>query len=917
MPEFVINLWLRVKALIRRRELERDLEDEMSFHLALREAGYQASGAAADEAHTAARREFGNVAGFKETCRDMWTFASFEHLWQDLRFAARTLSKEPGFTAMAIVSLGLGIGANTAVFTLVNDLLLKTIPVEDPGHLISMGAAEGSGVMGGLTGKVDIFPYSFYKQTESTRAVFREVAAYGSFAVRVSARPVGQSSAGAEQANSSLVSGNYFHVLGVQPLIGREIGPGDAETAGSQAVAVLSYDFWQRRFSGDPAVVGKAIVVNGTPFMIVGVMAPKFYGMALDARPPDMWMPLTMQAQAMLRPSLLDRNGPYWLHMAGRLQSGVTLAQAQEWISIQLRRYMTDEEGPGIKADRKQEIDTVSVELMPGGRGVSYLRGQYAEPLRILMGVVALVLLIACANLANFFLAKIATRQHEITTRLALGAGVSRIVRQMLTETLTIAFLGGALGLALAAWGTRALISFVVRGAVRSPFDPDPDLRVLCFTFGISLLTGLLFGLAPAWQASRVSVASGMRVGSRSVVGGVRSGHFPLSKILVTVQVALSLVLLVGAGLFVRTLNNLEKQAFGFDRSNVVTAELDTRLAGYKPEALTALYGRLLEKAETIPGVRSASFSSLPPLGDGSWDLMVFVHGHVQQTHEDLSSSINSVTPRYFETAGIPLVAGRFFGPGDIPGASQVLIVNEQMVRHFFPNGDALGQYIAVGGSVKGEWQIVGIVKDGKYKDAREAPRPMIFFPLQQLSGEDLYAFVLMVRTNRDSASIASELRRALAQVDGNIPMRRVSTLSELVDSSMARERMVSRLSSFFSLLALLLASIGLYGVMSYNVVRRSNEIGIRMALGAKRSEVLWMVLRETVALLALGIVIGVPVTFAATRFVASQLFGLTPFDPVTVTMAVLSIAVVTIVAGYLPARRATKVDPLVALRYE
>ena len=646
-------------------------------------------------------------------------------------------------------------------------------------------------------------------------------------------------------------------------------------------------------------------------------MPPKFYGMALDARPPDMWMPLTMQARTMLRPSLLDRNGPYWLHMVSRLQPGVSLTQAQQWISIQLRRYMTDEEGAGIRADRKQEIEAVSVELKPGGRGVSYLRGQYAEPLRILMGVVALVLLIACANLANFFLAKIAARQHEITTRLALGAGVSRIVRQMLTETLTIAFLGGALGLALAAWGTRALISFVVGGAVRSPFDPNPDLRVLCFTFGISLLTGLLFGLAPAWQASRVSVASGMRVGSRSVIGGVRSGRFPLSKILVTVQVALSLVLLVGAGLFVRTLNNLEKQAFGFDRSNVVTAELDTRLAGYKPEALNALYGRLLGKVETIPGVRSASFSSLPPLGDGSWDLMVFVHGHVQQPHEDLSSSINSVTPRYFETAGIPLVAGRFFGPGDIPGASQVVIVNEQMVRHFFPNGDALGKYITVGGSVKGEWQIVGIVKDGKYKDAREAPRPMVFFPLQQLSGEDLYAFVLMVRTNRDSASIAGELRQTLAQIDGSIPMRRVSTLSELVDSSMARERMVSRLSGFFSLLALLLASIGLYGVMSYNVVRRSNEIGIRMALGAKSGEVLWMVLQETVALLVLGIAIGVPVTLAATRLVASLLFGLTPFDLPTVTMAALSIAVVTIIAGYLPARRATKVDPLVALRYE
>ncbi|MGA7414093.1 MAG: ABC transporter permease [Bryobacteraceae bacterium] len=915
MSEFLINVWLRAKALVRRRQLDRDLEEEMSFHLALREAGYQAAGTPVDEAHTAARLEFGNVAGFKEGCRDMWTFVSLENLWQDLRFAVRTLSKEPAFTAMAILSLGLGIGANTAVFTLVNDLLLKTIPVQDPDHLVSMGTAESSGVMGGLTGKVDIFPYSFYKQAAGNREVFREVAAYGSFWFPVSVRPAGPSSGPAEQAISSLVSGDYFHLLGVQPLIGREIGPGDAESPGSYAVAVLSYDYWQRRFSGDPAVLGKTIVVNGSPFIVIGVTPAKFYGVALGGLASDMWLPLTMQAQAMLRPSLLERNGPYWLHMIGRLQPGVSLAQAQQQFSIALRRYMADEEGAGIRADRKEEIQAVSVELKPGGRGVSYLRGQYAESLRILMAVVALVLLIACANLANFFLAKIARRQHEITTRLALGAGVSRIIRQMLTETLTIAFLGGALGLLLAGWGTRALISFVVGGSVRTPFDPNPDFLVLCFTFGISLVTGLLFGLAPAWQASRVSVASGMRVGSRSVSGGVRAGRFPLSKILVTVQVALSLVLLVGAGLFVRTLNNLENQPFGFDRSNVVTLQLDTRLAGYKPEQLYALHERLLAKVEAIPAVSSASLSDFLPLAEGSWDLMILVRGHVQQPHEDLSSSINGVSPRYFETAGIPLVAGRVFAQGDTPGSTKVAIVNQAMAKHFFPSGDALGKYISVTGDIP--WQVVGVVKDGKYKNAREAPRPVVFLPLQQLSGEDLHANRLMVRTSRDPLQATADLRRALAQVDSSIPISSVTTLAEEVDRSLAREQLVSRLSSFFSLLALLLACIGLYGVMSYNVVRRSNEIGIRMALGAKARGVLWMVLRETVALLLFGIAIGVPVTLAATRYVESQLFGLTPFDPVTVLAAIAAISVVTITAGYLPARRATKVDPLVALRYE
>lgn len=915
MPEFLVNLLLRVKVLVRRRQLDRDLEEEMSFHLALREASYKASGAAPSEAQTAARREFGNVAGFKEACRDMWTFVSLENLWQDLRFALRTLGKEPGFTAMAIVSLGLGIGANTAVFTLVNDLLLKTIPVEDPDHLLSLGKAEGAGVLGGLSGKVDIFSYSFFKQVEGSPDAFRNVAAYGSFQFVMSVRPSGKTSIAAEQAYGSLVSGGFFQVLGVEPLLGREINSEDARQPGGQPVTVLSYDYWQRRMSGDPEAVGKTIALNGTPFTVVGVMPPKFYGMVLDDRPPDLWVPVTMQEQAMLRSSLIGRNGPYWLHMVGRLQPGVSLSQAQQWVSLALRRYMTDEEGVGIRADRKQDIQTVSIELMPGGRGVSFLRGQYAEPLRVLMGIVALVLLIACANLANFFLAKIATRQHEITTRLALGAGVSRIVRQMLTETLTIAFLGGTLGLALGAWGTRALISFVVGGAVRTPFDPNPDMRVLSFTFGISLLTGLLFGLAPAWQASRISVASGMRAGSRSVTGGVRSGRFPLSKMLLTVQVALSLVLLVGAGLFVRTLNNLENQSFGFNRSNVLTMEVDTKLAGYKPEALNGLYERLLERIETVPGVQSMSLSGLPPMAGGSWNLMIGVRGHVSQPHEDRLSSINSVTPRYFETAGTPLVEGRFFAQGDHSGSAKVVIVNETMAKHFFPSGGALGKHISVIGAT--EWEVVGIVKDGKYNSARETPQSMVFLPLQQLSGDDLYASLLMVRTTRDPSKMTGELRQALAQVDSNIPVLRVATLSEQVDHSMAREQMVSRLSSFFSLLALLLACIGLYGVMSYNVVRRANEIGIRMALGAKAGEVLWMVLRETVVLLLVGIAIGVPVTLAATRYVESQLFGLSFFDPLTVAGAVVSIAVVTVAAGYLPARRATKVDPLVALRYE
>ena len=910
-------IWLRLRALFMRRQLDRDLEEELSFHLALREARHAECGVAAADARAVARREFGNVAEFKEACRDMWTFVSLESLWQDLRFAMRTFRKEPGFTAMAILSLALGIGANSAVFTLTNDLLLKAIPVQDPRHLVSLGKAEGAGVLGGLSGSLDIFPYELYKQIENRRDVFEGVCAFGSFPVVVGVRP-GDSAGPVGQATSALVSGDFFKVLGVKTVLGRTIESADADAPGRQPVAVISYDYWRQNYYADPAVIGRPMVLNGTLFTVIGVAPPKFYGVALDAQPPDMWLPVTMQEQAMLRPTLLGQNGPYWLHMMARLRPQVSMTQAREWLKLELRRYMIDSEGgTTLSADRRREIQRSFIELVPGGRGVSYLRGQYEEPLRILMGIVGLVLLIACANLANFFLAKMATREKEISTRLALGAGAYRIVRQMLTETLLLSFSGGAVGLLLAAWGTRALIRFVVEGAARTPFDPNPDLRVLVFTFGVSLLTGLLFGVAPAWRARRMNLAPGLKAGSRSVSGdGIRSGRFPLSKVLLTTQVALSMVLLVGAGLFLRTLRNLDKQSFGFDRVNVLEVDLDLRLAGYKPEQLIGLYERMLGNLNALPGIRSVSLSGVPPISGGKWSLTVFARGHVPQPHEDLSSSINSVAPRYFETSGTPLLAGRAMGSQDTAGSTQVVVVNQTLANRFFPHGDALGGHLTID-NVKGDWEVVGIVASGKYNTARETPQSMVFLPLPQLSGEDLYANCLLVRTSGDPLRVIGEFREALVRIDRNIPVLRVTTLSEQVDRSMAHEELVSRLSIFFALLALLLACIGLYGVMSYNVVRRANEIGIRMALGAQANGVLWLVLRETLVLLALGIAVGVPATLAATRLVRSQLFGLSSFDPATVAIATLAILLVTAIAGYLPARRATRVDPLVALRYE
>ena len=918
MPEWISNFRLRMKAALRRRELDRDLEEEMRFHLALAKSRHEARGRGADEARAAAQREFGNVTRFQEVCRDMWTFVAFENLWQDVRFAARMLAKQPGFTAMAILSLGLGIGANTAVFTLMNDLLLKDLPVNDPEHLVAIGNGESIGVMVGLSGKIDIFPYDFFRGVESQREPFQGTAAYGTFSVRVAVRPGGAPAGPAEQAFGQLVSGNFFRVVGAHAIAGRAIEPSDDAEPGRGTVAVISYDYWQRRFAGDPGAIGRTIVMNQTPFTVIGVAPPRFYGVALESSPPDMWLPLTMQPQVMQQPSFLVPNGPYWLHMVGRLRSGVSMAQAQEWTTLRMRRYMLQAEGTTIATDRREDIAKSSVELIQGGHGVSTIRGRYAGAVVALMGIVVLVLLIACANLANYFLAKMAMREREITTRLALGAATSRIVRQMLTEAMMLSLIGGCLGILLAAWGTRALIAFLGSYGERTPFDPTPDAAVLAFTAGVSLLTGLSFGLVPAWRATRMNLAPGLKSSSRSIAGeNVRLSRFPISKILLTAQVALSLVLLMGAGLFVGTLRNLENQSFGFNPSHVLFAEVDPRLAGYKPDQLPALYQRLLAELSAQAGAQSVSISYSPPIWRGSWTIPIFVKGHLAQPHEDLVSSINSVTPGYFQTAGIRLVAGRLLGQHDGAGSARVVVVNQTMAKRFFPGSDPLGKHMSVGEAARGDWEIVGVVEDGKYTGPREEPTPMVFLPVLQLKGEDLFTHTVLIRTLADPAGAKEALRRVLAQVDPNLPPLRMETLNELVDQSVAREQMVSRLSTFFSLLALLLACVGLYGVMSYSVVRRANEIGIRMALGAQRNGVLWLVLRETLVLLALGIGLGVPAALAATQYIRSQLFGVGPFDPLTLALAISVIVLVTVIAGYLPARRATGMDPLVALRYE
>ena len=943
------NLFRGVRSLFRKQMVDRELDEELDGYFEASVAQKQRSGMTLEAARRAAYAELGSRNAVKHQVWSSRWESTVEGILQDLRVSVRTLAKTPGFTVVALLSLALGIGGNTAIFTLINQVLLRNLPVREPQQLFAIGTSQSAGIAGGidLGDFGGFFPWDFARQLQEDPGPFHGIASYCSFSDKVSVRVSSASGGQALLAPANLISGNYFLVLGAQPLLGRTILPSDDTTPGTGAVVVLSYHFWQSALSSDPHIVGRSIDINGTAFEVVGVMRDGFHGIKQELSAVELWTPVSMQAAVMQSPSMLTQHsGLYFLHAFGRVDASAVsdkaaLSKFQNWLDQQVRSGIREREGKTMSAARQQEIGRVHVPLVPAAQGVSMIRSEYGVSLKILMGVVGLVLLIACANLANFLLARATMRQRETATRLALGSSRMRIVRQGLVETFLLSAAGGVLGLGVAFAATRSLIAFVSHGDSYIAMNPAPDAKILLFTLAVTLMTGLLFGLAPAVSAARSGVRGTLTSSARTVEssGGRLSRFWP--KALVSAQVVLSLLLVVTAGLFLRSLRNLENQDYGFERSHLLLVDINERLAGYAPHQVPALHQVLLERLAAIPGVRSAALSEMPPIAFGAWSAPIGLSGYTAAPKENTNSILNRVSGQYFETAGISIVAGRAITAADTATSLKVAVVSQTVARRFFPKGDVIGRQLTIEiDSVHGPWQIVGIARDTRPGNPHDTdPVLMTYIPLAQIEpyvapagdasnspaagaassareeNQNLFASTILLRTSGDPAGIISALRSTVAGIDPNLPIVQVTTIREQVSNLISHDELISRLTAIFSLLALLLAAIGLYGVMAHNVARRRNEIGIRLALGAQGSGVVSMILRESVLLLAVGMALGLPLTLVATRILRQQLFQLNPVDPFTFAAAVMVIAGTTIVAAWLPARAAARVNPVAALR--
>jgi predicted permease len=923
---------MRLRALFHRADIERDLDDELSFHLEKEIEQNLARGMGREEARLAALRSFGGVEKFKEEARDVRGVRLLEDSWQDLRYGLRLMRKAPGFTAIAVLSLALGIGANTALFSLVDAVLLNKLAVKEPEQLVlfnwragrafrfngSRGIYVGGdppGMRGGSSFEYHTFEKMrddlLHKQDGPLASLFA-FANLRDLTVLVDEQ--------AEVGQGQAVSGGYFAGLEVPAQLGRTITEEDDNPIAQPAV-VLSHRYWQKRFGADSSVIGKRIKLNQTAFTIIGVTPPDFTGTSQVDYHPDLYVPIAFEQTLLGEATAMDRPGKpgiWWLHLMGRLKPGATIEQARDSLNGTFQSLALEMMPPAKKANEPSQLeqkDYPNLVALSGSRGMWEMRKLYSFAIYVLFGVVGLILLIACANVANLLLSRAALRGAEITIRLAVGAGRWRLIRQLLTESVLLSTLGGAVGVLFALWGKDALSAM---GTGNGDFLPDNieyslNWRVLGFTLVISLLTGLLFGLAPAWRATSLDLSTALKESNRSAGSMSRSR---ISKTLVILQVAISLVLLVGAGLFMRTLRNLERVELGFNRENLLLFSLQPGSNGYKDERLLQFYQRISERLDALPEARSATFASIPLIAHYENNSTILLPGETPQSGAEHMTNIQIVRENYFTTMEIPLLRGRHFTAQDDERAPKVAVISETLARKYFANDDPIGKRVGFGEKTAGKIEIVGIARDIKYASQREEDEPLIYMPWQQ-NTEELGQGYFAIRTTGDPTALIAAVRQSVREVDNNLPVTEFKTQAALANETIRPDRIFANLLSFFGLLALLLAAIGLYGVLAYSVTQRTREIGIRLALGAQRSDVLRLVIWQGLKLVLIGLAVGALAAFALTKVIASQLYGIRATDPMTFLMVGALLMIIALLACWLPARRATKVDPLIALRTE
>jgi predicted permease len=917
MPFFrKVTWWLR------RRQKEDDVRDELQFHLSEETDERGAEGLSADQAAAAARRDLGNVTLVREDARALWSWVLLEQMAQDLRYGVRAMFKNRMFTALAALSLALGIGANTAIYSFMDSILLRSLPVSDPASLVVMKwrsrPVNGSDfVMHGGDGSVyadgagriaAVFPFPAFEHLRAVSAPILSSLFAHKKAGNVNVRVRNE----AELVQGEYVTGGFFDGLAVVPTAGRLIHPAD-DLAGATPVAVLSMGYSQSRFGSAEAAAGQAILVNNVSFTVIGVAPPEFFGVD-PAEAPQIYLPMqtrgsfdTVGARAFSDPNF------YWVEIMGRLRPGVDLAHAQATLAGSFNQWVT-----GTADDQeRQNLPVLSLEA--GAGGLDSLRRQYSKPLYVLLSMVGLILAIACANTANLLLARASARKREIAVRLSLGAGRWRVIRQLLTESVLLASLSGALGVIVALFGIRVLTRLLANGRAGFTLHAELNWHVLGVTLVLSVLCGMLFGLVPAMQSTRPSLMPILRDRSMGDARARLSDRIPrvsLMQVLVVAQIAISLLLLVGAGLFVRTLSNLQSISLGFTPENVLLFDVNAPQAGLTDTKITAFYSDLQRRLNEVPGVRGVTLSHASLIRAGR-SHPTTVNGVATE-----NTRIMWAGPAFFTTMQIPILRGREIGEGDRQGAPRVAVVSDLFARRNFGDRDPIGQHIEIGGSMRiggvpVVLEVVGVAATARYGGLKNETPPVVYVPYAQLATSTLGAMTYAVRTDSDPQSFAGTVRRIVHDVDGRVAPINLKTQAADINQTINQEIVFARLCGAFAILALVIACVGLYATMAYAVARRTNEIGLRMALGAGRGNVIWMMLREVGVLAAIGMAIGVPTALGTSHLVESFLFGTKPNDPRAMMLAAIILVTATFVAGYGPARRAARVDPIIALRHE